>query len=59
MSNTWITCPLAEDNYSKEWLILHTSIGTVVLIEKDLSLKERSAGHQLDGGVTAYHGKDV
>jgi hypothetical protein len=61
--NTWIICPLAEDNTPKGVLILHVrprapAPGRKEGARKGLSLEVESAAHQLVGGVMAHQGKD-
>ncbi len=63
MRNTWIICPLVENNSPKGLLMLHVTAGPLGPAGKEgarkrLSLKDESAAHQLVGGVTAHQGFD-
>ncbi len=58
--NAWITYLLAQDNRRKRWLILDKFTGSSLPVKKagQLAPTERSASHQLVGGVMAHQGYD-
>ena len=63
MRNTWIICPLVENNSPKGLLMLHVTSESPGLLGKEgarkrLSLEDESAAHQLVGGVMAHQGFD-
>ena len=60
VSNAWITYLLVEDNLLKGGLILDKFIWGSPWVKKggQLPPNERSASHQLVGGVNAHQGYD-
>ncbi len=63
MRNTWIICPLVENNSPKGLLMLHVTTESPGLVgkkgaRKGLLLEDESASHQLVGGVIDHQGFD-
>jgi hypothetical protein len=61
--NTWIICPLVENNSPKGLLMLHVTTEPPDLVgkkgaRKGLLLEDESASHQLVGGVMDHQGFD-